>query len=772
MKKKTISRRDFLKGSAAGAASLAAAGLLAACGTSQSSGPASPESSQPDSTPAPDQAPDIGTGSPDGESIQWDYETDVVVIGAGGSGLPAALKAMEDGAGVIIADANWDVGGHAAISEGNLHFGGGTEIQKRYGIEDSADQYYLDHTVGIPLGTKFNDRDYVRAIADNMVSCYDMCMANGLLQLDAPPEKRNYYLDGAQDGTETESVPRQTNTDAITEGWENDFSGKNVAGIGITRPLERSLRKQGAQFLLNYHMDKIYRQEPMAGKVLGIMASYTPHIMPGQSEPLTCLWTDGTIETTKETVNIRAKKGVIIATGGSIGNELFRTMIDPRLGPEFDGLGGMPFSDQDASGELAAMEIGASLGVMANYQQEGGGHICTPKRFGCRYGYGSGFSEKSKVWPLVHANGIAPDWSSLCIVNMLGQRCGNEDLYNTGKYTDYRYKFFSTAFASVVVDPEGDGNAHRYGGPIWAVFDQAAADRNDWDMVQGIVDFDDGYAFKGDTLEELAANVINKYYENIKMDPIILRDTIERYNSYVDTGVDLEWGRTDLGHKIQQGPFYAVWAMPNLHDTFAGLRVNSDMQVQDIRGNLIPGLFCCGESSGGMRVHGLGRVMVSGYIAGRSAASLDDDGNVTVHSLKKEHEIVANAMVEDAKDAPVFQPRGENDEAAAKEPASADTSAAGTVSESETGTQVFTGTSDNGMGGAIQLQISVENGKMTAIEVLKQSETEGIGVPALDTLIEEALEKQSAKLDAVSGATITSDAFMEALAKAMEKAGL
>ena len=62
---------------------------------------------------------------------------------------------------------------------------------------------------------------------------------------------------------------------------------------------------------------------------------------------------------------MRAKKGVIVCTGGSIGNLNFRTMFDPRLGPEFDGLAGMPFSDQDASGELAAMKIGAAMGSLA-----------------------------------------------------------------------------------------------------------------------------------------------------------------------------------------------------------------------------------------------------------------------------------------------------------------------------------------------------------------------------------------------------------------------
>ncbi len=685
-----VTRRQFLRGTAAGALGIAAGSLL-----------------QPGLVQAEAVAP---------EEISWDYEADVVVIGSGGAGLPAALKAMEDGASVIVVEAGWDVGGHCAVSGGNLHSGCGTEIQKKYGIEDSADQYYADHTQGETLATRYNDREYVRAVADSMAECYEFCIAKGLIIQDREPERRYYWKEG---GTEPESVGRWTFTDAKTEGWsDNDYTGRGSAGIGITRPLERSLRKQGARFLLNYHMDKIYRENNNTGVVTGIMASYTPTILPGETEPLKNLWPEGNIQTTQPTVNIRATKGVIVATGGSIGNERFRTMFDPRLGPEFDGLSGMPFSDQDGSGELAAMAVGASLGTLAAYMQHGGHQITMANRFGCRYGYGGGYTEKSPIWKLVVANGITPDYDSLCVVNMLGERCGNEDKGAGGKYSYDSYEYFNTALSSVLVDPEGDGNAKRYGGPLWAIFDQDAVERNDWEMEQGVVDFDNGYCFKADTLEELAQLVVNKYYEEVKMDPQILVDTISRYNTFVDKGVDEDWGKKTLAHKIARGPFYAAWATPNLHDTYAGLRVNGDMQVVDLQGELIPGLFASGECSGGMRIHGLGRVMTSGYIAGRSAAAVG--GTKT---------------------------------------------AAAEVAQ-------FTGTSENGINGAIQLRIDVQDGMMTKIEVVKHAETESIGDVAFEPLIKQALETQSSKLDVISGATITSNAFMEALAKAMAKAGL
>src|SRR5437773_12571725 len=69
--------------------------------------------------------------------------TDVVVVGSGASGLPAALRARNGSATVIIVEANSDIGGHAMMSGGSVALGGGTTHQKKYGIEDSPDQVYL-----------------------------------------------------------------------------------------------------------------------------------------------------------------------------------------------------------------------------------------------------------------------------------------------------------------------------------------------------------------------------------------------------------------------------------------------------------------------------------------------------------------------------------------------------------------------------------------------------------------------------------------------------
>ena len=126
-----------------------------------------------------------------------------------------------------------------------------------------------------------------------------------------------------------------------------------------------SARKKGVKFLLNYHMDAIFREQPKSGRVLGIQASYKPRFLPGSNTPMQPFRSEGNVAMTAPSVTIKAKKGIIIATGGSSSNVNFRRMFDPRLTDEYD-VAGEPYSFQDGSGEQAAMTIGATLWGTAN----------------------------------------------------------------------------------------------------------------------------------------------------------------------------------------------------------------------------------------------------------------------------------------------------------------------------------------------------------------------------------------------------------------------
>lgn len=77
---------------------------------------------------------------------KWDFEADVVVIGAGACGMAAAIRAADFGADVLVVDTNYDVGGHAILSAGSIALGGGTALQKKYGIQDDPETYFQDLT--------------------------------------------------------------------------------------------------------------------------------------------------------------------------------------------------------------------------------------------------------------------------------------------------------------------------------------------------------------------------------------------------------------------------------------------------------------------------------------------------------------------------------------------------------------------------------------------------------------------------------------------------
>ena len=93
---------------------------------------------------------------------------------------------------------------------------------------------------------------------------------------------------------------------------------------------------------------------------------------------------------------------MIVATGGSTSNVNFRRMFDPRLTAVLQ-VGGEPYSYQDASGELAAMAIGASLWGLVNQTLENGDDIRTQRALATKYNYMT-WELESPIFPLVRVD--------------------------------------------------------------------------------------------------------------------------------------------------------------------------------------------------------------------------------------------------------------------------------------------------------------------------------------------------------------------------------
>lgn len=128
---------------------------------------------------------------------------------------------------------------------------------------------------------------------------------------------------------------------------------------------------------------------------------------------------------------------------------------------------------------------------------------------------------------------------------------------------------------------------------------------------------ENGTLFRADTLEELA--------EQLAMDPVILTDTIDKYNSYVDAGIDPDFGKNAFDLKVEKAPFYATPRKPAVHHTMGGLKIDTKTHVLNGKGEQIAGLYAAGEVAGGIHAgnrlggNSLTDIFTFGRIAGKAA---------------------------------------------------------------------------------------------------------------------------------------------------------
>lgn len=133
------------------------------------------------------------------------------------------------------------------------------------------------------------------------------------------------------------------------------------------------------------------------------------------------------------------------------------------------------------------------------------------------------------------------------------------------------------------------------------------------------------YLYKNDLL--VKAETLDEVAEFYGIDAEELKKTVENYNKYVDEGKDPEFNKRSLPSKIEKAPYYMIKAVPAVHHTMGGIKINNEAQVVNKDGKIIEGLFAAGEVTGG--VHGTNRlgsnaladITVFGRIAGKNAAN-------------------------------------------------------------------------------------------------------------------------------------------------------
>jgi hypothetical protein len=401
-------------------------------------------------------------------------------------------------------------------------------------------------------------------------------------------------------------------------------------------------------------MTEIIREQPFAGRVLGVRARYSPRFQPDTKARLESYHQNGNIDERRDMVTIRARRAIFVGSGGHGANPQLRSMFYPAFNePAFVSSGHALLGPhgQDGSGIVAGMRIGANLaGMQQNLGTTQTFHI--PPRIATRDTY-TDMLPGHPTFGFRRSTGITLGTSAyehLIAVNQVGKRFYNEmaiakrygtpvwpggprvgapksslqhiqcDWNNCNpNWVRQMYSGYAALDAAMAMN-EGSQPPHYYSGPLWAIFDAGTLERDNWDIKPPFT-ADNGYFFSADTIEDLARK-IQKGHEFQRVPLTHLADTVKKWNSYVDAGADPDFGRGKDApmHKFEKPPFYAAAICPVWHDSYGGLRINGKGQVLDTQGEVIPGLYSGGEASGGGNQHGLGRALVHGYIAGDSIA--------------------------------------------------------------------------------------------------------------------------------------------------------
>ena len=447
---------------------------------------------------------------------------DVVVIGAGGAGLVAAIEAKLNGAkNVAVLEKMAFAGGNTLISGGE-YAAPNNWIQEKKGIQDSKDIFYNDILKG---GDNEGDPKLVRVLADNALDG-----AKWLRDyVDVTFEDRQLFFGG--------------------HSVERSLVPKDATGVEMIKKLLAKADELGI---------KVYYETPATelivdkDRVVGVKAESA---------------------TTDYTFN--AKNGVIIASGGFGSNVQMRMKYnkdidDSILSTNTVGITG--------DGIVMAEKVGAKLEDMQFIQTY---PTCDPI---------SG--------ALLYFGDVRLAGGSI-LVNQEGKRFVEEL---------QRRDVISMAIKS------------QPGSVAYQFCDQVQVDNS------GVAEHHKGeveYLFNNKLL--VKANTIKEAADFFGIDAKELEKTVDKYNEYAKNGKDLEFNkRGKLTPFDKNGPFYIMKAVPAVHHTMGGLKIDENARVINQNGEPIKGLYAAGEVTGD--IHGTNRlgsdaiadITVFGKIAGKN----------------------------------------------------------------------------------------------------------------------------------------------------------
>ena len=509
-----------------------------------------------------------GSAAADGS---WDKECDVLIMGTGAGGLSAAITAAEtdpDAAVLVIEKApEEDQGGNTRVA-GNM-WTCPTDL-------DEGLKYYL------AASERESDDEYLTALATAAHTLNDDFVSK---LPDADIQLFGVFA------PEFDALP---GGDAIQDYMNH------AAGNGQLFDALLAGAKQYANIEFVYETPGKSLITDDEGAVIGVVA-----------------------ESEGKDIRIKAKRGVIIATGGYEFNENMVENSYPGW-PVYSR--GTPYNTGD--GILMAQKIGAGLWHM-NASDSGCGAVLCPG-----LNYGNGHYDSDKVPANLQFGKATSSLNGFIAVDKHGRRFMPEDRADAHGYGRREYLFFY------------DGVACEWPHlPYWTVFDAEQAQRPccsgkaegsqftwftahsgyEWSQ-DNSAEVEKGWVLKADTLADLAEQMNQVEAGEGKMDADTLQATVDAYNKGAEAGED-ELGRAADTMRPLTGPFYAVLCYPNQYNTQGGPKRNTKAQTLDAFGEPIARLYNVGECGAGYGwVYNGGwnicEAMVTGRWAGADAVAL------------------------------------------------------------------------------------------------------------------------------------------------------
>jgi 3-oxosteroid 1-dehydrogenase len=561
---------------------------------------------------------------------QWDETYDFVIVGSGGASMCAALLCKSLGKQALIIEKQAKVGGSTGFS-GGVWWVPNNPVMKRAGVADSKERarQYLDSTVTYHgPGSSPQRREAFLDTAPEMVTFLER---SGM---------KFKYADGWPDYYDDRPGGEPRGRSLVAEIFDinelGEWKGRLSVYPGAALPLGSEdfptlflAKRTGAGKRMAAKL--IWRL--LTGKLLGRDVRGGGAAIQGRMLQIALrealpIWTESpvkdlVVENGRVTgviatragreVRVRALDGVLINAGGFSRSQQMREQYQPKPNP-WRWTNANPGDTGEAI--QSAMRLGAAVDCM-----DEAWWVITSLGPGETLPQGAVAPDGTAI-PFMHHLDLSLPYSMM--VDQDGQRFCNE----AGAYMEIGQRLFQRHAQT------GKGI------PAWLIMDHRQRKYYPWGTAApGQIPqawLESGYLKQAATLEELA--------RQCGIDANGLLTSVQRFNEFCVTGVDLDFGRGgrafDRAHgdptikpnpnlaPIEQGPFYAVAMYPGDVGTAGGLVTNEHAQVLRADGAVIAGLYATGNSTAsvvGRCYPGAGASIAAsftfGYLAARHAAN-------------------------------------------------------------------------------------------------------------------------------------------------------